>query len=70
MKKIILFYSIYLILNTSFLIHNSLCQYQNILISNEFYPCEVTIIINPKKSNQVVESSKINYLSYYSYGIG
>ncbi|HEY5533641.1 MAG TPA: T9SS type A sorting domain-containing protein [Ignavibacteria bacterium] len=65
MKKIILFYSIYLILNTSFLIHNSLCQYQNIIfnVNNNYNPNEPTIMINPKNTNQIVAGSNIFYIN-------
>lgn len=70
MKKSIIFYLFFLILNSSFLIHNSICQYQNILISNQYFPNEVSIMINPKNINQVVAGSNIHYLSYDSSASG
>ena len=62
MKKSVLYYLIFLIINFAFLIHDSFCQYQNVLISNQFYPCEVTIIINPKNINEIVAGSCISFL--------
>lgn len=53
------------------LIQNTLyCQYQNVLISNQYYPNEVTIMINPKNTNQIVAGSNIYYLSYDSSASG
>jgi len=36
-------------------------QYQNVMISNQYYPNEVTIMINPKNINQIVAGSNIGY---------
>ena len=41
-------------------------QYQNVMISNQYFPEEVSIMINPKNINQVVAGSNIYYLSYDS----
>jgi hypothetical protein len=63
LKKILLIFVI------SFfpLIQNAVfCQYQNVLISSQYYPDEVSIMINPKNPNQVVAGSNIYTGSYDS----
>ena len=46
-----------------FFIGGSFAQYQNILISDEQYPEEPSIMMNPKNPNQLVAGANLN--SYY-----
>jgi hypothetical protein len=39
------------------------CQYQNVLISSQYFPHEVSIMINPKNINQVVAGSCVYYFA-------
>lgn len=42
---------------------SALSQYQNVLISNYYAPHEVSIMINPKNTNQVVAGANIYYFT-------
>ncbi|MDO9000672.1 MAG: sialidase family protein [Bacteroidota bacterium] len=66
MKTLIKYFILFSVL---FSCENFLSQIQNIKISSQFDPEEVTIAINPKNTNQIIAGSNLAS-SYYSHNAG
>ena len=67
MHKSLLTFGLFLVMLTGTFVANA--QYKNVLVSDEYYPEETSIYINPKNTKQIIAGANLNSF-YFSFDGG